>query len=243
MLVALDKRNGKEFWRGHASGLGPKGRDGAAYSSMVISNAGGVKQYVQLTGRGLVSYRADNGYLLWHYNAIANDVANISTPIVRGDYVFASTGYGTGSVLLKISQQDGKFRAEQVYFLNASQLQNHHGGLVLIGDFLYGGQGHNRGYPICVEFLTGKVIWGGNIDNGGRGSAAVMAADGHLYFRYQSGRMKLIEATPEGYKEKGSFDIPGVRDPSWSHPVVHAGRLYLREQDTLHVYEIAARRP
>jgi outer membrane protein assembly factor BamB len=243
MMVALDKKTGKEIWRGAAPGnLGSRGRDGAAYSSIVISNAGGVKQYVQLTGKGLVSYRADNAFFLWGYNKVANDVANIATPLVKGDYVFASTGYGTGSALLKITQDNGQFRANEVYFLDASKLQNHHGGLVLVGDYLYGGQGQNRGYPICVEFATGNIKWGGNINNGGSGSAAVLYADGMLYFRYQNGVMKLIEATPDGYREKGSFEIPGVRNPSWSHPVVHNGKLYLREQDNLYVYDIAAKK-
>jgi prepilin-type processing-associated H-X9-DG protein len=81
-------------------------------------------------------------------------------------------------------------------------------------------------------------VWGGDIRNAGSGSAAVAYADGHLYFRYQNGVMMLIEATPEGYREKGSFTIPGVGKPSWSHPVILDGRLYLREQDDLYVYDI-----
>jgi len=92
--------------------------------------------------------------------------------------------------------------------------------------------------PISIELETGRVAWGGNIRNAGEGSAAVTAADGHLYFRYQNGIMMLIEATPEAYREKGQFTIPNVRQPSWSHPVVTAGRLYLREQDALHVYDV-----
>jgi hypothetical protein len=88
---------------------------------------------------------------------------------------------------------------------------------------------------------TGKVAWGGEgveMSHGGTGSAAVTAADGHLYFRYQNGRMVLIEATPAGLRVKGAFAIPGVQNPSWSHPVVAGGRLYLREQDNLYVYEL-----
>jgi hypothetical protein len=98
------------------------------------------------------------------------------------------------------------------------------------------------GLPICIEFLTGKVKWGGNARNAGTGSAAVAYADGRLYFRYQSGLMMLIEATPDGYREKGSFQIPNVRGPSWSHPVILGGRLYLREQDALYNYDIRAAR-
>jgi outer membrane protein assembly factor BamB len=241
MLVALDKKTGKELWRSAVPALGEKGKDGAGYSSAVISNGGGVKQYVQLTGRGLVSVRAEDGKFLWGYNRVANDVANIATPIVDGDRVFASTGYGTGSVLLELSRAGDGVQAKEVYYLDGKTLQNHHGGLVLVGDHIYGGHGHNRGAPICVEMATGKVAWGGEgleVSHGGSGSAAVTAADGHLYFRYQNGRVVLIEAKPDGYAVKGAFAIPGVEHPSWSHPVVAGGRLYLREQDNLYVYEL-----
>ena len=85
---------------------------------------------------------------------------------------------------------------------------------------------------------VGKVAWGGDIRNPGSGSAAVAYADGNLYFRYENGVMLLIQATPEGYREKGSFTIPNVVKPSWSHPVILDGRLYLREQDALYVYDV-----
>jgi outer membrane protein assembly factor BamB len=240
-LVALDKKTGKEIWRAATPNLGDKGSDGAGYSSVVISNGGGVKQYVQLTGRGVISVRAQDGKFLWGYNKVANDVANIPTPVVKGDYVFASTSYQTGSALLKLSKAGDGVKAEEVYFLPSKTLQNHHGGLVLIGDHIYGGHGHNRGYPICVEMASGKVVWGGegvDLSHGGSGSAAVTAADGHLYFRYQNGRMVLIEAKPQGYQVKGAFSIPDVHHPSWSHPVVAGGKLYLREQDNLYVYNL-----
>jgi outer membrane protein assembly factor BamB len=88
---------------------------------------------------------------------------------------------------------------------------------------------------------TGKVAWGGEgvePTHGGSGSAAVTAADGHLYFRYQNGRVVLIEATPKGYQVKGAFSLPDVDHPSWSQPVVAGGKLYLREQDDLYVYNL-----
>jgi outer membrane protein assembly factor BamB len=237
-MVALDKRTGRELWRTPAPPSGPRGREGAGYSSVVVSSGGGVRQYVQLGGRGLLGVRASDGKLLWSYNRVANDVANIPTPIVKDDLVFASTGYQAGSVLLRLVASAGGVEAREVYFLEARTLQNHHGGLVLVGDHVYGGHGHNRGFPIAVELATGKVAWGGDIRNAGSGSAAVTYADGHLYFRYQNGIVMLIEATPAAYREKGSFTIPNVSQPSWPHPVITGGKLYLREQDTLYVYDV-----
>jgi outer membrane protein assembly factor BamB len=240
-LVALDKKTGREIWRAAIPALGPKGRDGAAYSSAVISNGAGVQQYVQLLGRGLVGIRASDGKFLWGYNRVANNVANISTPLVKGDHVFASTGYQTGAALIKLTKSATGVDGQEVYFLEGRTLQSHHGGLVLVGDHVYGGHGHRQGFPICVELATGKVAWGGDIRNQGSGSAAVVYADGNLYFRYQNGVMMLIEATPQSYREKGAFTIPDVHNPSWSHPVVVGGRLYLREQDALNVYDVRRR--
>jgi outer membrane protein assembly factor BamB len=237
-LVALDKKTGKEVWRTAVPDLGPQGRDGSAYSSIVVSNAAGVRQYVQLLGRGLVGVRASDGKFLWGYNRIANNVANISTPLVRANWVFASTGYQTGSVLLELQKTaDGGVQPKELYFLDGKTLQSHHGGLVLVGNYVYGGHGHKAGFPICVEFTTGRVVWGGDIRNAGSGSAAVVYADGNLYFRYQNGVMLLVQATPDGYHERGSFNIPDV-GLSWSHPVIADGKLYLREQDALYCYDV-----
>jgi outer membrane protein assembly factor BamB len=236
-MVAVDKKTGKEIWRARVPGLGPRGKDGAAYSSIVVSEAAGVRQYVQLLGRGVVGIGAADGKFLWGYNRVANDVANISTPITQGDFVFTSTGYQTGAALLKISKSADGLKADEVYWLDSRTFQNHHGGFVLVGGYIYSGHGHNRGFPICIELSTGKIVWGGDIRNGGAGSAAVAFADGNLYFRYQNGTVKLIQASPGGYQENGSFEIPGA-NLSWSHPVIIGGKLYLREQDTLYAYNV-----
>jgi outer membrane protein assembly factor BamB len=132
-------------------------------------------------------------------------------------------------------------QAKEVYFLEPQSLQNHHGGLVLVGEYLYGGHGHRLGFPFCLNFTSGKFMWGPNIRNSGTGSAAVVYADGRLYYRYENGKVLLIEASPQGYREHGSLDIPDAQPPSWSHPVVTGGSLYLREQDNLYRYNV--RRP
>lgn len=250
-LVALDKKTGKEIWRAALPDLGEAGRDGAGYSSVVVSEGGGVRQYVQLLGRGVVGVEASTGRFLWGYNRVANGVANIPTPLIRGDHVFASSGYGTGAALLRLkpavraegSKEGGKkaagVAAEEVYFLGGDTFQNHHGGMILDGNYVYTGTGHNKGFPLALHLADGEVAWG-PVRNEGKGSAAVTYADGHLYMRYQDGRMILVEASPEAYRQKGHFEIPEVHHPSWSHPVIADGLLYLREQDNLFVYDIQA---
>ena len=236
-LVAINKYDGTTIWRAAIPELGPTGRDGAGFSSVVVSEAGGIRQYVQLVGRGLIGIDAANGKFLWGYNALANETANIPTPIVHDDYVFAANGYSAGSVLLQL-HPDGNngINVEEVYSLNAGSFQNHHGGIVLVGDSIYGGHGNNNGLPTCIDLKTGKVLW--KRRGPGRGSAALVYADGNIYFRYQNGIMALIEASPEGLHLKGTFSIPGAGGDSWSHPVVAGGKLYLREKDSLLVYNV-----
>lgn len=237
VIVALDKRSGDVIWKSAmpAEG-GNRGKDGAGYSSVVISNAAGVKQYIQLTGRGVISVAADDGRHLWSYNRIANGTANIPTPIVKDDYVFCSTGYGTGAALLQVKSNGGKLSAEEVYFLDAKKLQNHHGGMILFGDHIYCGHGHNKGFPLCLELKTGEVVWNGR--GPGSGSAAILLADGNLYFRYEDGTMALIEATTDGYKLKGEFKLATNNGKSWPHPVIVDGLMYLRDQGTLLCYDV-----
>jgi outer membrane protein assembly factor BamB len=240
-LVALNKKTGETIWKCAVPG---GAGSGSGYSSTVISEAADVKQYVQLmgAGTGCIGVAAEDGKFLWNYPRVSNGTASIPTPIVHNDYVFCSSGYNTGSALLKLSRSGAGVKAEEVYFLAGNVFQNHHGGLVLVGDYVYGGHGQNQGFPTCVELTTGKIKWGGK-RGPGTGSAAVVYADGQCYFRYEDGLMALISANPKTYKPSGSFKIPKVpgAERSWSHPVVAGGKLYLREQDSLFVYKLRAK--
>lgn len=241
-MVSLNKFTGEVIWKAKLPELGPLGRDGAGFSSIVVSEAAGIRQYVQLLGRGVIGIEAATGRYLWGYNAIANEHANIPTPIVNGEYVFAANGYTAGSVLLKLVRdpmsvpQEPKVDAQVVYSLSGSQFQNHHGGIIRLGDHVFAGHGNNNGLPTCLELETGRILW--KRRGPGVGSAAIVCADGQLIFRYQNGLVALIEASPARFALHGTFEIPGAGGDSWSHPVVANGHLFLREQDSLWVYDL-----
>lgn len=239
-MVALDKQTGQFVWKCSMPDIGPNGKEEAGYSSIRISHGAGVKQYVQLTNEGLIGVSA-RGEFLWGYNRVANRVASISTPVVDGDYVFTSTAYGTGSALLRLVRDGRGVKAEEVYWLDKDQFQNHHGGFLQVGDYIYGGHNHNKGEPTCLEMKTGRIMW--HADQPGKGSGCVLYADGHLYFRYENGLVALIEATPVKYNLKGTFTPPkrpGMRGPAWAHPVICDGKLYLRHADVLFCYDVKA---
>ncbi|MCS7047116.1 MAG: polyvinylalcohol dehydrogenase, partial [Gemmataceae bacterium] len=129
-------------------------------------------------------------------------------------------------------------KPQEQYYLSGNKLQNHHGGMVMVGDYIYGGHGHNNGMPFCLEWKTGKLRWGPE-EGAGRESAAVVYADGHLYFRWQDNTMGLVEATPKGYNLVSEFRLPkGTSTPGWQHPVIANGRLYIRGNDQVLCYDI-----
>ncbi len=237
-VVALDKDTGAVLWTCAVPDLGKAGKDGAAYSSVTVHKLAGARQYVQVLGRGVIGLAADTGKFLWGYNRLASGVANITHPLSRGDFVFVSNSYGTGTSLLKIGRAGDGCQAAEAYNLPAKQFENHHGGLVMVGDYVYGGSGLNKGDPTCINFFTGEIVWKAKAPAGG--SAAVLYADGHLLFRYDRGLVVLAEATPKGFLVKGRF-TPALSDgPAWAHPVIFEKKLYLRHNDLLQCFDLAA---
>jgi outer membrane protein assembly factor BamB len=229
-LAALDKKTGTVIWKAQV----PEG-DQAAYASVIIAEVGGVKQYVQFLGKGVVGVAAKDGKFLWRYDKTSG-TTNCSTPIFHDGCVFNSAaGRGTGgAALLRLSADGQGVSAKEVYFDKV--LANHHGGVVLIGDNLYGT--NNTGL-VCMDFKTGAIKW----QDRAVGKGSVTAADGRLYVRGErDGQVALVEATPSGYHEKGRLQQPDRgRRNAWPHPMIAGGCLYLRDDDVLLCYDIKAR--
>jgi outer membrane protein assembly factor BamB len=229
-MVALEKKSGESVWKCAL----PLKHTEAGYSSVVIAKVGNVKHYVQLLNGGVVGVSTD-GKPLWQYEKLGPNTANIPTPVILKDEVLAVAGYNKGGALLKLTADGDEVKAEEVYFQN--ELTNKHGGVLVVGDHVYGDT-DDQGAPYCAEVKTGKVLWKRKAeDSKGRGSASVTYADGRLYFQYENGVIALVEATPDGYKESGSFKVK-TDGSAWAHPVVVGGRLYLREGDSLFCYDV-----
>jgi hypothetical protein len=128
--------------------------------------------------------------------------------------------------------ENGEVRAQEIYLTR--EMQNHHGGVVLVDGYLYG---YNNAILTCLEFASGKMMW----RNRSVGKGAVTAAGGDLYILGEDNIVGLAAATPTGYQEKGRFQIRDQGAPAWAHPVVSNGHLYIRNQSVLMKYDVRAR--
>ncbi len=227
-VAAYDKMTGKLLWQSKDF------TDGAQYSSIVAATINGEKQYVQLTMQSIVGLSPKDGAVLWK-QPFPGKTAVIPTPIVKDNQIYVTAGYGAGCVALKIEPGN----MVSVAYEN-KVMKNHHGGVILVGDHLYG---HSDGNGwVCQDWKTGEQKWN---EKGKLGKGAIGFADGMFYCLDEgSGTVALVEASPNGWNEKGRFKLDPqttIRNPQgriWTHPVIVNGRLYLRDQDLIYCYAV-----
>jgi outer membrane protein assembly factor BamB len=207
--------------------------DEAAYASPIVADVQGVRTIMTYTADAGVGVRASDGKLMWRYRQAANNTANIATPVFFDNKVFYTSNYGTGGALLGLRAENGEVRAQEIYMTR--EMQNHHGGVVLVDGYLYG---YNNAILTCLEFATGKMMW----RNRSVGKGALAAAAGQLYIVGEDHLVGLVDATPSAYREKGRFQIKDLGAPAWAHPVVSNGYLYIRNQAALTKYDVRASR-
>jgi outer membrane protein assembly factor BamB len=231
-IAAFNKSSGELLWRSKEF------TDSAAYSSIVIATIGGVKQYVQMTGSSVAGIAAEDGKLLWRQPRQARTAA-CATPLVKDNFVFVTSAYGAECLLTEVIADGKTFKTKAVY--QHKDHQNHHGGVVLLGDYIYGHSGGNGRphYWACMNFKTGEIAW--KSEKLGKGSCTY--ADGLLYcYSEGDGTVVLVDPNPKEWTEKGRFKNPDAhsRGNVWTHPVVANGRLYLRDQSNLTCFDVKA---
>jgi outer membrane protein assembly factor BamB len=230
-MAAVNKQTGETIWKSPVPG-----GDRAAYASAIVVDFGGVKEYVQLVQNGLIGVEAKSGKFLWRYDKTAKgSPANIPTPVAHDGMIYCS-GARKGGGLVKLKVENAQVTAEPVYF--DSKLPTAIGGTIEIGGNLYGTTGQAL---ICTDFATGKVKW----SDRSVGTGSLCCADGCLYIHGENDEVALVEATPEGYREKGRFKLTeqpkrvyGGMEKAWSYPVVANGRLYIRDLNMLWCFDV-----
>jgi outer membrane protein assembly factor BamB len=226
-IAALDRKTGKVKWQSSEF------TDPAQYTSLRVAEINGKAQLVQLTMKSIVGIDKANGKLLWRAE-FPGATAVIPSPVVRNDLVYVTAGYGVGSKLVRVT---GRSEPEEVYFNKV--MKNHHGGVVLIGDHVYG-YSDGPGW-VCQNFKTGEEVWASKK----LGKGAITAVGKRLYcLDERSGTLVLAEASPSGWTEHGRFQLEAQssqrasRGAIWMHPVIANGKLYLRDQEMLSCYDV-----
>ncbi len=224
-IVALDKSSGSTIW------ANKEVKDAVGNCSAVVARIAGHEQVVTMSAQRVLSFDLTDGHLLWDYAFANQRENNIADVVVSDDLVYASSGYGKGSVLLRPKRQDdGKFSVTPEW--TSELLDNHHGGVLLYDGYLYGAGQESRGW-FCLDFKTGGKKW----QTPGKGS--LIYADGMLYCLEERGTISLVKASPDKWEQVSSFSSPrGGEGLFWAHPVICDGRLYIRHSDKLFAYDI-----
>jgi outer membrane protein assembly factor BamB len=223
-LAAFDRASGRLLWTA--------GSDPAGYSSPILVTAGGVRQVVFFTGNSLTGVTPDEGKVLWRFPWETSFNVNAATPLWfrartpngESDYLFITSSYNHGCALLRVEPDgDGGCRVKLVY--DDRGMQAHFATPVRVGDFLYGTSDPDPGMLVCFDVRAAEVRW----KQRGYGKGGVLAADGMLIVQGDRGKVSLVEATPEAYREKARWEPFEGR--TWTLPALAAGLLYLRNEE------------
>jgi len=223
-LAALDKRTGEIVWKKHD--------DEPSYSSPIAATFHGERQILFFTASRLISVEPGSGEKLWDYAWPSDQQCNIATPIVVQDYVFISSAHGRGCAVLHVEKHDGQWQPVLVY--NHRRMRNHFSTCVRNRDHLYG---FDQDMLACMNFRTGEICW----KERGFGKGSLILAGAHLLVLGENGKAALLEASPDGYREKASFTF-STSGRCWSLPAIADGRLYLRDQAKIVCFDLKARR-
>ena len=230
-MVALNKETGEVVWI--CKGIG----DMLGYSSPTLFEYKGIRQIATMTHCAVIGVNAHTGELLWRHEHNTPYNTNIVDPIFHDGCVFI-TSWTTGSKLLRLDLKGKKVSVERVW--ESKDMDNEHGAVVLLDGYLYGGFStlDEESPWACIEWATGKRTWADR----GIGIGTLVYADGMLYGLNHRRTVALIRATPRAFELVSQFSLPEAGEgPTWAHPVICWGRLYIRHSDFLYCYDIKAK--
>lgn len=216
-LLAFNKTDGAVAWKAFYETM--------THATPTAATLHGQRQVIFFVKSGLLAVEPESGKELWRY-AFPFRISTAASPVVAGDIVYCSAGYGVGAGAVKVTKNGGKFAATEIYrFQGDKPLANHWSTPVLHEGHLYGMfqfKEYGSGPVKCVEVATGKVKW----EKPGFGPGHVVLVDGHILALGDAGQLVLIKATPDQYQEVARADV--LDGKCWTTPVVSGGRVYAR---------------
>lgn len=214
-LLAFDKTTGEVVWKDHDERI--------THATPIRAEIHGVEQIIFYVQKGLLSVAPDTGKLLWRI-AYPYRVSSAASPVVDGDVVYCSAGYGVGAGAFRIKKTDDGFETELLW-RRRNKLMNHWSTPVVKDGHLYGMFGfkkYGKGPLKCVDVRTGETAW--SVDGFGPGNCILVGED--LVALSDKGEIVLIEARSDRYTELARADV--LRGKCWSTPAFAAGQLYVR---------------
>lgn len=229
-LVCLDAATGKTVWTCNEI---PDTK--ASNASAIVAEIDGVRQIVTMTTVLVVGVRAEDGELLWHVRHANRFRENCEIPQYGDGVLYVSSGYRHGSEGYRIGLvEDGRWMAEQIWRTNHAD--NLHGGPIILNGFVYAAGYDHRG-AFCLDLRSGEFKW----RHKPIGRSSYTFADGLLYRLGEDGTLALERPCREGHEAVSAFRIPSAGGTKClTHPVVCGTRLYVRHQQHLYCYDIAA---
>ena len=214
-VAAFDKRTGERRWAA--------GDDTAGYSSPILIDVDGSQQLVFMTPLNLMGVSLQ-GEVLWsHPFAPDQDIKPAMPVFVAPDLLFFSASYDIGAIALRLEADGGSVVAREVW--RDRVMRNHFNASVAIGDHLYG---FDNATLKCIKATTGEELWA---ERGGLGKGSLLYAGGNLLVLTETGRLLVVEASPEEYRKRAGHQVLSGR--CWTSPTVAGGRIFLRNRDEI----------
>jgi hypothetical protein len=232
-VIALNKITGETVWISECL------NENAVYASSILIERNGKKLIIALTGNYILGVDPTDGKITWKFEfgkyvpADAGRNNHATTPLYADGNLYVTSGYNHSSVMLKLT--DDLTNASLLWVDDV--LDNHYGGVVHIGSYIYGANWLNNsmGKWVCLDWKTGKAMYETQWINKG----SIISADGLLYcYEEKTGNMALVIPSPERFEVISSFKVPLGSGPHWAHPVICNGILYIRHGETLMAYHI-----
>ena len=245
-MVGMDRNSGEEVWATPEI-ENPDDYILPQYVSTMKGDVDGITFYVTASKAGLFAYDATTGKEVFSDETTGNRVAVIPTPVLTGNLLYHTSDYGAGNSLFRFSAKpDGTLDAEEVYHLEGKTMRNHHGGVVLVDGVIYGFSKIDGGIWMAQDFQTGETLW--KQKAGRNKSGAIAFADGRLYcYNDKDGTCMLVQPSRDSWQAMGGVKLPSMtkldRDKGaiWAHPVIANQTLFIRDQDMLFAFDIAAK--
>jgi outer membrane protein assembly factor BamB len=221
-FIALNKLTGELLWS--STGVAMP----TTYCSPQYIGDLEIPIVVNAIDSSLVAFNAQSGEMLWVVEQKNPYGINPNTPLYENGLLLSTSGGGTGTQQLRLT--NGGRSVEQVW---TNELDNKMGGIVKVGDYVYG-SGEKNHFWYCVDWKTGETKYKSNE----LGVGDVIFADGMLYCYSDKGEVALVKPTPEKFDLISKFNITLGTDQHWAHPVIHKGVLYVRHGDALMAYKV-----